>query len=77
MVDGRYGPIPGCGEFKEQALHSRILCIDLYFQGPSLRLAGRSTAGDVVTLRVLEEFGNEGKTRQSESGEDASARADR
>ena len=54
-------------------MHSGILCIDLYFQGPSLRIAGRSTAGDVVTLRVLEELGSEGKTRQSESGEDASA----
>ena len=54
-------------------MHSRIPCVDLYIQGPSLRLAGRSTAGDVVTLRALEGFGNEGKTRQSESGEDASA----
>ena len=54
-------------------MHSRILCIDLYFQGPSLRLAGRSTAGDVATLRALEELGSEGMTRQSESGEDASA----
>ena len=66
-------PIPGCGEFKEQSMHSRILCVDLYFEGQASRLACGATAGDVVTSRALEEFGNEGKTRQSESGEDASA----
>ena len=67
-------PILGCGEFREQSMHSsRIPCVDLYFEGQASRLASPATARDVVTLRVLEELGNEGKTRQAESGEDASA----
>ena len=73
VVDGGYVPILGGGESKEHAVRSRILCIDLYFEGPASWLARPATAGDVVTLSALEECWSESKTRQPESGEDAPA----
>ena len=51
--------------------------MDLYFESQASRLASPATAGDVVTVSALEEPWNASKTRQPESGKDASARADR
>ena len=65
--------VPGSGESKEQSVHRRIPCIDLYFEGPASRLARPATAGDVATLSALEECWSASKTRQPESGEDAPA----
>ena len=76
LADGTYVRIPGSGESREHAVHSEVLCTDLYLDGRALRLAP-ATAQDVRTSSESEESWNERMTRQPESGEDAPAQAER
>lgn len=72
LADGRYVRIPGSGESKEHAVHSEVLCTDLYLEDQALRLAP-AAGQDVPTMSALEEFWKESKARQSEAVNDASA----
>ena len=55
LADGKYVRIPGSGESREDAVHSEILCTDLYLDGQALQLAS-ARARDVLTLSELQEF---------------------
>ncbi len=77
LADGKYVPIPGSGESKEQAVHSMVLSMDLYLDGQTLRLANPATAEEVPTSSALEECWKESKARESGSGEDAPAGGER
>ena len=54
LAEGKYVRIPGSGESREDAVHSEILCTDLYLDGQALQLAS-ARARDVLTLSELQE----------------------
>ena len=69
LADGKYVRILGSGESRERAVQSEVLSADLYLEDQAVRLAP-ATGQDVPTMSALEEFWNESKMRQRESGED-------
>ncbi len=58
LAGGRYVRIPGSGESKEHAVHSEVLCTNLYLDGRALRL-DPATAQDVLASSESEEFWNQ------------------
>ena len=56
LADGRYVRIPGSGESREDAVHSEILCADLYLEGRAMRLATSTPVQDPPTSSELQEF---------------------
>ena len=65
LADGKYLPIPGSGERREHAVHSGVLCADLYLEGQALRLENPATSRKVPTPSELVKFWNEEKSKQS------------
>ena len=55
LEDGKYVRIRGGGESEEQAVHSEILCADLYLEGRTLRLASFATVQDPPTTSDSEQ----------------------
>ena len=66
LADGKYVAIPGSGESREHAVHSGILCADLYLEGQELRLENPATSRKVPTSSELEEFWKKRRDRCSE-----------
>ena len=55
LADGKYVRILGGGESEEQAVHSEVLCADLYLDGRTLRLARSATVQDPPTMSDSEQ----------------------
>ena len=74
LADGKYLPIPGSGDCREHAIHSGVLCADLYLEGQELRLENPALTEEVPTLSELEELWKEMRDRRhGEKGDSASA----
>ena len=56
LADGKYVRIPGSGESREHAVHSEVLCADLYLEGRAMRLATSAPGQDPPTSSELQEF---------------------
>ena len=56
LADGEYVRIPGSGESREHAVHSEVLCADLYLEGHAMRLATSAPDQDPLTSSELQEF---------------------
>ena len=63
LADGKYVRIPGGGESEAHAVHSEVLCADLYLEGRTLRLASSATVQDPSTMSDLEQCWYELMTR--------------
>ena len=56
LADGKYVRIPGSGESRDDAVHSEILCADMYLEGRAMRLATYAPGQDPPTSSELQEF---------------------
>ena len=74
LADGKYLPLPVTGECREHAVHSGVLCADLYLDGQELRLENPALTEEVPTSSELEELWKEIRDRRhGEKGDSASA----